>query len=268
MPEVLLETPTARLVVDPEAGGRAASLVVGGLELVARAGADAVQWGWYPMAPWPGRLRDNACTAEGRRHEFPATFDGWAIHGTVYDRPWTVVTATTSAVELSTPLGERWPWPGRAVLTWALHDDALRTTLRVESDGPAFPAEVGWHPWLRRELARGGPAVLDLPAQAMAERGPDHLPTGRLVPPTAGPHDDAFVVPDGRATVTWPGALTLECTTDCAWFVVFDELAEAVCLEPQTAAPDALNGTVGGAPFVVRPGRPRTATATWRWRLT
>lgn len=262
MSPLTLETADARLVVDPDAGGRAASFVVDGLELLARGGPDSVQWGWYPMAPWPGRLRGNAFRHAGSAHRFAPWFDGWAIHGTVYDAVWRVEDRTSSAVVLGTALGPPWPWPGRVRLTWALEPGRLRTELTVETDGADFPAEVGWHPWFRRRLARGGPAVLDLPAAAMVERGADHLPTGRLVPVPPGPYDDAFEVPDGRAGLTWPGALALTCTTDCRWFVVYDEPPETVCLEPQTAPPDALNAE----PFVARPDRPRTAHAVWAWR--
>ncbi|MCU0264726.1 MAG: aldose 1-epimerase [Actinomycetia bacterium] len=261
-PPLTLETADARLVIDPDAGGRAASLVVEGLELLTRGGPDPVQWGWYPMAPWPGRLRDNAFRHAGRTHRMPPTFDGWAIHGTVYDATWRVEEQTASSVALAADLGPPWPWPGLVRLTWALEPGRLTTTVAVETTAPAFPAEVGWHPWFRRQLAVGAPAVLDLPAEAMAERGADHLPTGRLVPVPSGPYDDAFHVPGGRVGITWPGALALTCTSDCRWFVVFDELPGAVCVEPQTAAPDSLNAD----PYVVRPDRPRTARAEWAWR--
>ncbi len=65
-----------------------------------------------------------------------------------------------------------------------------------------------------------------LAATLRAERGEDHLPTGRLLPydPQEGPFDDAFVVPTGRAGVRWPGAVALEIDSSGGWFVVFDEL--------------------------------------------
>ena len=45
------------------------------------------------------------------------------------------------------------------------------------------------------------------------------------------------------------------------YVVVFDELAEAVCVEPQTGPPDALTLE----PFVVTPDHPLTTTMTWTW---
>jgi galactose mutarotase-like enzyme len=62
--------------------------------------------------------------------------------------------------------------------------------------------------------------------------------------------------------VTWPGTLRLEIDATCEYLVVFDERSHAVCVEPQTAPPDALNT----APAVVEPGVPLVAETTWTWQ--
>jgi aldose 1-epimerase len=62
--------------------------------------------------------------------------------------------------------------------------------------------------------------------------------------------------------LTWPGALELVIASSCDHWVVYDEPADAVCVEPQTGPPDALN--LG--PAVVEPERPLVATMEWRWR--
>jgi aldose 1-epimerase len=260
---VRLASSRAALVLAAASGGRATSLVVDGLELLAHDSPDAaVGWGWYPMAPWPGRLRDNTLVHSGRSYPMPPSFDGWAIHGTVYDVSWTVEAAEPGLAVLSAPLVDPWPWAGTVRQTWRLSDDALETVLEVSSDEAEFPAELGWHPWFRRRLARGSDAVLDLPADAMYERDAGHLPSGRLVsPPPPGPYDDTFPLPGGVVALTWPGALRLTCRTDCGFVVVFDERPDALCVEPQTAPPNGINS----APGLVRPGVPRTATAEWSW---
>jgi len=258
----------ATLVIDPGLGARAASLVVHGLELLGRGGNDPVQWGWYPMAPWPGRIRGNVVRGgDGAEHSLRPTFQGWAMHGTVLARAWAVETADASSATLVCALGPDWPWPGEVRQTWALGDQWVDCALEVVAAGEEpYPVELGWHPWFRRDLGRGGRAQVLLDAVGQVERGPDHLPTGRLAPVgqralTAG-YDDGFQVPSGQAVVIWPGALTLTCASDCEWFTVFSELPEAVCLEPQTAPADAL----AAAPRL-RPGDTRSARSRWTWRL-
>jgi aldose 1-epimerase len=249
------------LTLDPSAGGRASSLVVDGLELLAKDADNGVGWGWYPMAPWPGRLRDNAVLHADAAHPMPVTLETWAIHGTVYEAEWDVESQDPTSAALGVELAEPWPWAGRVRQTWRLTSTSVETVLEVSSHGAAFPADVGWHPWFRRQLARGGPAELNLPATQMYERGTDYLPTGRLVPRPPGPYDDAFPLPGGEVGLTWPGALRLTCQTDCACVVVYDHRPAAVCVEPQTGPPDGINT----APTLVRPGEPRAARALWSW---
>jgi aldose 1-epimerase len=272
-PELVLtasaDTGSASLVLVPAVGGRARSLVVNGLELLAKDVDHGVGWGWYPMAPWPGRLRDNAVVHAETSYPLPESLESWAIHGTVYEAEWEVESraqgsdgaGTWDSAVLGVDLAEPWPWPGRVRQTWRLTPESLETVLEVSSNGAEFPAEVGWHPWFRKELASGGPAELNLPATQMYERGADYLPTGRLVPRPPGPYDDAFPLPGGEVGLTWPGALRLTCQTDCACVVVFDQRPAAICVEPQTAPPDGINT----GPTLVRPGHPRVARAVWSW---
>ena len=262
---VVLRSAHASLTVAPTAGGRASSLVVAGLELLAHHDDTATGWGWFPMAPWPGRLADNTVSWQGRSHPMPPTHDTWAIHGRVYNAPWQVCELTADTVELSIEIGtsesDPWPWPCQVRAGWHLTDNGLETELSVVSHRDTFPAELGWHPWLRRVLDKGGPAELDLPSTSMLPRGPDYLPTGEHATPGPGPYDDTFDLPGGTVGVRWPGALDLSCRTDCRYVVIFDEQPDALCVEPQTGPPDWINRDPG----VVSPGHPRVARATWTW---
>jgi aldose 1-epimerase len=245
----------ASATVDAEGGGRLTRLAAGGFELLTSDGS-------FVMAPWAGRTGHGRFTFDGVEHRLPVPEQHapHAIHGTVRDRPWTVLDATDAAVHLSIDLGPDWPWPGRCEQRIVLGDDHLALELSVHSDGSPFPAVVGWHPWFTK------PTGHDLEADAMLERGSDHLPTGRRladgVDLTGQPLDDCFEDVHWPVRLHWP-ELTLSIEAiGCRYVVLFDEPAEATCVEPQTGPP---NGLVTGEHAIVTPEQPLVATTTWRW---
>ena len=248
-----LRAGAASAVVDLEHGGRLRSLRVDGLELLRAQQTDPMAWGCFPMAPWAGRIRRGRFDFDGRSCRLPVNLPPHAIHGTVFTRRWDD--------DLTIDLGGDWPWPGRVVQHVELLPDALHLRLEVHADGPPFPASCGWHPWFRRRLATGGDAQLSFDAGAMWVRDADGIPSGELVDPPPGPWDDCFTDLRGSPRIEWPGALTLTVESACPHVVVFDEPVDALCVEPQTHPPDALN--LGAA--TVEPGRPLVAEATLRW---
>jgi galactose mutarotase-like enzyme len=260
------------VLVDLEAGARAVSWTVAGHELLGQYGEHPVEHGMYPMAPWAGRVRDNSVEWNGHAHALPVTRDQWALHGTALAQPATVLDETTEAEEarLVARIEEHpgWPWPMAIDVEWELRPRALTTTVTVHALVEPFPVVVGWHPWFRRRLDAGEPLEWTLGATERLVRGADHLPTGEAVPyaPTDGPFDDAFVVPDGGASVRWPGVLAIDISTDGGWYVVFDELASYVCVEPQSGPPDGLRPGHGSRPAVAAPGSPHVMTTTWLLR--
>lgn len=269
--DVTLRHADAALVVRPAAGARAVSWTVAGHELLTGRSDHAVEHGMYPMAPWAGRLRDNRVPTEGGGVTLEPTYDEWAIHGTAWDTAFAVEDVTTDAVTLTAPLGAVWPWDGVVRVDWGLADGRMSCDVEVSSAADSFPVVLGLHPWFPRRLAGGAPLQVDLAASALLDRGPDHLPTGvrREVTDVSGPFDDAFVVPSGMAALTWPGLLRLDvvATVDHApahWYVLFDELPDLVCLEPQTGPPDGLGAT---DVHRVGPGRPVRLSTTWHWSL-
>lgn len=252
----------ARVVVDAERGGRLASVAVGDLELLVGASHDPLGWGCYPMAPWAGRVRDGRFRYAGKEHQLERNLPPHAIHGTVYDQAWKVEHADRTDAVLVTDLGDRWPFPGRVVHRVRLAPDALELRLEVWAEDEPFPASCGWHPWWRRTLARGRPAEVDLAAGAVWLRDGDGIPTGELAPPPPGPWDECFTELAAPPVLRWAGALELTVETTCMDVVVYDQLANAVCIEPQTGPPDALRLT----PVLVEPGLPLVAEATFAWR--
>ena len=264
---IVLTREDATLTVDPSQGGRFASLVIGAHELLVTKGHGPLWWGCYPMAPFAGRIRDGRFRFRGRTYELPLTMPPDAIHGTVLDRPWQVGLATGDRVDLSSDLGGDWPFQGRITHAITLVPGGLEATLTVEAAEP-MPVALGWHPWFRREIS-GRAAELDFEAHWMYERDAAGLPTGATVAPTPRPWDDAFsdiVIPP---RLTWSGVARLDLRSTAAFWVVFDERDDAICVEPQTAPPDAFNlaAAVGVDPPMATPDRPVSVAMAWRWEV-
>ena len=115
--QLVLEAGDARMVVLPRDGGRLGSVTIGGRELlVAGDPRDPIPWGSYPMAPWAAGSSHGRFPFDGREHHLPITMAPHAIHGVVYDRPWTVESDDTIAIDLD----ERWPFRGRVRQRFAL----------------------------------------------------------------------------------------------------------------------------------------------------
>jgi len=253
----------ARVTLDPERGGRIASLRVHDLELLVNAADSSLDWGCFPMAPYAGRVRNGRFRYGGREHRLPLNMPPHAMHGTVYDRAWKVEHAEVTDAVLVTELGEPWPWLGRVVHRVRVAEGRLGVRLEVWADEESFPASCGWHPWWRRQLVRGRPLDLDLDARAVWTRDADGIPSGDLGPLPPHPWDDCFTELAGPPVLRWDDAIEVTVETSCMDVVVFDEPTHAVCVEPQTGPPDALRLT----PIVVEPGLPLIAEATFRWRV-
>ena len=256
--DLVLEAAGARVVVDAHNGGRLASVLVAGRELlVTDRERGPMYWGAFPMAPWAGRVRHGRFSFAGREHQLPLGMPPHAIHGVAYDRPWRVVDAATIAIDLD----GRWPFQGSVTQRFALDEDGLEVAMTLEAEEP-MPATIGWHPWFRRVLEPGDvPVTLDFAADEMLVRDAEGMPSGRRVPPPAGPWDDAFTGIRHDPVLVWPGHLRLELSSSCAWWVVYTEPEDAICVEPQSGPPDALNGDAD----VVRPGSPLTHAMRWHW---
>ena len=260
-----LTNANARVVVLPQDGARLASLQVGDLELLRTAQDDpgGTHWGAFVMAPWAGRTRDGRFTFDGSTHPLVRNAGSHAIHGTVRDQAWTTEWVEADAVHLRCDFGTTWPYPGHVEQTITLHDDRLELELALHADVEPMPAIGGWHPWWRRRLSRGDAVAIDLPAGAMLRRdGQGIATTEHLSPIPPGPWDDCFTDLRGPPRLDWADAVSLTIESDCEYVVVYDEPADAVCVEPQSGPPDALNH----APAVAAPGSPVVVHSSWRWR--
>jgi aldose 1-epimerase len=254
---LVLEAGDVRATIRPDQGGRVSSLVIGGPEVIVTGDPDPMRWGCYPMAPFAGRIRHGRFAFAGVEHALPLGMPPHAIHGVVWDRPWRVDGPETLSIDLD----DRWPFRGRLTQRLALEPDGMRFELELEVDD-RMPATIGWHPWFRRHLVDGDPSVVvELDADEMLVRDAEGIPTGERIAPPPGPWDDAFTGVHGEPALTWPGRLRLRLASTCPWWTAYTEPANAVCVEPQSGPPNAVNGT----PEVVEPGRPLVHTMRWRW---
>lgn len=217
-----------QVTIDPLRGARVVSLVIDGHELLATDGC-------FPMVPWAGRIRDGRFILDGVTHQLPLSRDGNAIHGLGRNEPWEQVSPGTYRREIGAP----WPTNGLATLEYELLPAGVRTTLSWD-DGTEAPCSIGLHPWFRRRLDVGGDVEVHLDADVMVERGADGLPTGELIAPLGGPYDDCFRLA-GSPVLTWPDALAVTLSASTPWWVLYDIPADTVCVEPQTAPPDAFD---------------------------
>lgn len=251
-----LEAGEAAVTVSPLDGGRVASIRVGGTELLVRGTSsdDPMSWGSYPMVPYAGRVGGGSFELDGRRVALPVNLPPNAIHGSGFVTPWEVLDHGLDHCELQCAL--TWSLGGTAHQHVQLTPEALVCVLTVVAAHDAMPVVVGWHPWFRK------PSGDRLEFAAMYERGPDGLPTGRIVHPAERPWDDCFVNPSAPLQLVYDGGPTVTVSSDADHWVVYDEPAHATCVEPQSGPPDAVHL---GLAHLLSPGEMLQRTMTIAW---
>jgi aldose 1-epimerase len=239
---------SASVVVDPRAGGRLTSLVVGGREILGRSVDPAVpaamRAGSFAMVPFAGRLPGGRLAFDDRTWQIPVNLGDAAAHGVCFDVPWTVDRVDGRSVALSVRLDARWPFGGRATQEVRLLDDAVEVTVTVANEERSMPAALGLHPWFARRH-EGVDASVHLEPPAGAPPRPwDTCFTDLARPPTAG----------------WPGQRLVVESATRTW-TVYEQDPDAFCIEPLT---HPMGGVATGDAAVVCPGRPLTLVARIR----
>lgn len=260
MAELYLRNETASVVIDPERGGRLASLEVHGLQLLVIDGElGPLQWGSYPMVPWAGRVHHGRFAFAGTSYELPCNLPPHAAHGTGFTSSWAVLDDHTISLELGPP----WPFDGTVRQLFELDESGLTMTIVLQAE-VAMPAMVGWHPWFRRFLdGDRGPveAGLSFGPAMMYELDDAAIPTGSLVSPPVGPWDNCFTALVEQPVIEWPGLVTLRLSSSCDHWVIYTEPEYALCVEPQSAAPDEFNR----GPTVIEAGQEMRAWFRLDW---
>jgi aldose 1-epimerase len=284
---ITLSAGDGTLNVVPAMGGRIASLVAAGREWLVQsppAGApNALRhlfWGSFLMVPWVGRLRDASFGFDGRDHAFTPNLGSHAIHGLGADAPWTVTSASEDAASLEIDLAEvAWPFAGRVRQSYRLGAGWLEMTAIIEAD-ERMPVSLGWHPWFTLRDAPGATLLVD--ASGVLVTDADLIPTGAIG--TLGDDLDlggAPIVATRRIDATYVGIrapIVLENTDwriEIGWSEAISSAVvytppEAVCIEPQTAWPNAHGlpeGRTGESGLrTLAPGESLHATQRWAWR--
>lgn len=263
---VTIEADGASARFDPADGGRLASLRIGAVELLAE-DPDPLGRGCYPMVPWAGRVDRGRFTFAGSAHQLPIGLGDHAIHGTGFVSPWTTTSQGPAAVTMSLDLAQPWPFGGCVEHRASIEPGRLHLELEVFAHHLDMPAMAGWHPWFLRQPNDGttdttiADAALTFGPASMYELD-NMIPTGALVAPPPGPWDDCFTDLDAEPVIRWPGFVELSLSSDADHWVVYTQPDHALCVEPQTDAPDAFNRR----PHVVRAGESLLTTFDLRWR--
>ena len=224
--------------IDVDQGARISSLRFRDYECVVPFRGQTMTWGWYAMAPWAGRVREGLIKdPRGNTFQLPINFaPPHAIHGFGLTESWEEIGEGSFALDFPPPYRG-----ARVEQRFELLDNALRWSLEYGAGDCELPFWMGFHPWFPRELDRGNSVEIDFHPGKMFERGSDYLPTGKLITPTTPPWDDAFTQVRGTPKVYWEDALQISIESDAPYWVVYDQDPEGVCIEPQSAPPDAAN---------------------------
>ncbi len=236
-----------QIAIDLDQGGRIASLKWRDMEFATPFRGEIHTWGWYSMAPWAGRIRDGIIrNSSGKEFQLPVTIDPpHALHGFGFTSSWQEIGPGRSLLHLPTPYGGATVEQRIEVL-----DDAVRWSLEYEPGDCDLPVWLGIHPWFPRDLGHGGSAEIEFAAELMLERDGEGLPSGKLIPPSKQPWDDAFTNIRGIPAVVWEDTARIDIECDAPWWVVYTEDADAICIEPQTAPPDAANLGISGEHYL------------------
>ena len=230
--------------VDLDRGGRISSIKWKDLEFALPYRENPMNWGWFAMVPWAGRIDKGVIkNAEGVEFNLPTHWDPpHAEHGFGFVSIWESTSSNSSRLDMPAPYA-----PAYAEQTIELLDDTMTWTLNYFANGCTLPAWVGFHPWLPRRINDINECTLIFEAEKMLRRGDDGLPNGDLVDVSPQPWDDAFFGVTNSPIVQWGNTAQLAITASVPWWVIYDEDPLAICVEPQTAPPDAANLNISGA---------------------
>jgi aldose 1-epimerase len=140
----------------------------------------------FPLLPYANRIADARLPVGGRIYPLRPNFppEPHAVHGIGWQRPWQILRADERSAELSLryapDVRADWPFAFAAWQRFELTARGLVLALALQNhDTVAWPAGLGWHPYLRFEPGQ----TLQFDAAGAWSNGADRLPAQ----PVSGP---------------------------------------------------------------------------------
>ena len=259
-------------VAMPGAGGLLASLTLDGVEVLRTmpAGiADPLQSACFPLVPYANRVASSSFPcAEGTVH-LPRNFlpETSSLHGLGWENAWEVAASSSFKCALEHRHGGLGPAPWSGDLTdwpWAYHAQqrvrlgpqgcAITIDVTNRSNRP-MPAGLGLHPYFRRRPE----TTLQFAASGLVMVDERLIPTGDLAAPglfgdfasgaglPADTIDHCYAGWDGVAVIEDDlGTITITARGAPHLHVYAPADGSALCLEPVSHLPDALNQDPAG----------------------
>lgn len=257
------------LELAPQHGGAVRSFEWDGRHILrptpAAAGDDPFEMACFPMVPYVNRIARGRFEFGGRTVQLERNWsaDPHPIHGQGWNRPWSIATATRSTAVLSFDGGaDEWPWRYRGEQRFVLDDEGLSIELAVENLGvTSMPAMLGLHPYFPDKTH----ACMIARLPRVWRTDTDSLPRERIETPAAWAFeprrpvgatnlDHCFADWNGLACLDWPDRRLILRAARCSFLQVYTPAGrDFFCIEPQTAAPGALERGAGEA-AVLAPG--------------
>lgn len=221
-----------------------------------RLGGDALGVAMFPMMPYANRIAGNQFTFGGRtwRVEPNNGTEKFNVHGTGWQRPWTVASVSATETILTLAIDEPdTPYSYRASQHFILDEQGLAVSLAITNTGPVpMPFGFGLHPWFERDA--------DVSLQFAAKRFyleepegvsgdaislPAELDFATARPLPHGWRNNDYGGWEGVATLRFPSrglGLTMSADPLFRHLMIYADPAKPYfCIEPQTNASGALN---------------------------
>jgi len=266
-----LENSRLQLAIEPEAGASISAFALrhGGewIPVLRPTPPEAIRAGnssamsSFLLVPFSNRLTGAQFSFQGEHYQLQANADGgYAIHGCVRKRPWTLEKQRSDHLQLSfrsTDFADLdFPFPFRAQIIYGLSNDTLTAELTVTNTGDKpMPAGAGFHPYFQRALfdpteqvelefsATGAYRDLSPEEAAQELRSEQRFHPMRPLPDRG--FDTCFAGWNHRAKLRWPKSeVTGEIESDASLghIILFTPPAEPFfALEPVSNANNGFN---------------------------